>query len=97
LTPIAIARFQKILIEAIITGHLDIEQDKWQVLVEEHDVPFAALAFKDFSAAFYHLTQLSENYTNLKLPKIQLDVISTVKFSGSPLHLDANVNYEPNT
>lgn len=95
LTPIAIARFQKILVEAIITGHLDIEKDQWQVLVEEHDVPFAALALKDFFFIFYHLTQLSEHYSDLKLPKITLDVISRREFRDSPLHLDANVTSTP--
>jgi hypothetical protein len=39
LTPIAVARFQKTIIEAILTGHLDINKDNWSILVEEKDVP----------------------------------------------------------
>lgn len=96
LTPIAVARFQKIIIEAIITGHLDIKLGEWNILVEEHDVPFGSLALKDLADSFYHLTQLSEEYNELKFPKINLDVISNPEFFNSPLHLDANVSKEAN-
>jgi len=94
LTPVAIARFQKVIIEAIITGHLSIEKDEWLILVEEQDVPFAAMALKDFSEIFYHLTRLSEEYEKLTCPRIILDVISTPRFASSPLHLEANVSTE---
>ena len=92
LSPIAIARFQKIIIEAILTGHLDINKEQWNVLVEEKDVPFAALAIKDFQDIFHHLTQLSEEYCAFKLPNIDLTIISNKAFSNSALHLEVDVN-----
>lgn len=91
LTPIAVARFQKVLIEAIITGHLGIEKDSWKILVEEEDVPFAALAIKDFSKMFYHLTQLTDEYRDYLFPEIELHIISNKQFFQSKLHLGASV------
>lgn len=95
LTPIAIARFQKVIVEAIITGHLSLEKERWEILVEERDVPFAALALKDFTEMYHHLTQLSEDYSGLNLPEIYLDVISPAIFRDSLLHLTANVSTIP--
>lgn len=86
LSPIAIARFQKVLVEAILTEKLSLDKSKWEVLVEELDVPFAEIAIDDFKQLFYSLTQLSEDYSELKLPEIALHVISNKDFIGSPLH-----------
>jgi superfamily II DNA helicase RecQ len=85
LTPIAIARFQKVLLEAIITGHLDINKDKWQILVEEKDVPFAELAITDFKNTFGHLITLTQEFENYTLPEIDLFVVSNTEFIESPL------------
>ncbi len=85
LTPIAIARFQKVLIEAIITGHLDIKKDNWTILVEEKDVPFAHLAIEDFKNTFGHLISMTQDYTDYKLPGIELHIISNQSFSISRL------------
>jgi len=90
-TPIAIARFQKILVEAIITGHLSLNLKKWTVVVEEQDVPFANLALEDFKQLLYHLTQLSEKYEKVKLPEIDLHVVNGTVFHDSPLHGEAKV------
>lgn len=84
-TPLAIARFQNLLVEALLAGKLDINAEAWNMLVVEHDVPFAQLAIDDFVQMFEHITQLSSAYSNLKLPQINLDVISSSKFSTSPL------------
>jgi superfamily II DNA helicase RecQ len=86
LTPIAIARFQKVLLEAIITGHLDITKDKWQILIEEKDVPFGELAIADFKNTFGHLIALTQEFEQYKLPEIDLFVISNADFIKSPLH-----------
>ena len=94
LTPIGIARFQKVFVEALITGHLDLEKDKWQILVEEKDVPFAALALEELKKTFHHLTQLSEGYNHLKLPDISVDIISNVNFDDSKLHLGSQTHTE---
>ncbi|MCU4177304.1 DEAD/DEAH box helicase [Carboxylicivirga sp. N1Y90] len=92
LSPIAIARLQKTILEAMMTEHLSFDQDEWKVLVEEKDVPCAALAFKDLELLFNKLCSLSEQYQFLKFPIVKLDVISSAEFSNSPLHLDANVS-----
>ncbi len=86
-TPIAVARFHKMLIEAILTEKLSIEKESWEILVEEMDVPFAAIAIEDFKEMFVNLTQLSSDYENLKFPEIQLTVIPNPVYSNSPLHL----------
>jgi len=95
LTPIAIARFQKVLVEAIITGHLAINKDQWKILVEEEDVPFAHLAIEDFKNTFDHLTSLTQDHEDYKLPEIELHIISNKVFSKSKLQ-PANV-YEKAT
>ena len=94
LTPIAIARFQKVFLEAIITGHLDINKEKWTILVQEEDVPFAAIAIKDFEYLFHHLSALTEDYSEFKLPQIDLHVIGSIQFYNSPLHIGAKVYKE---
>lgn len=94
LTPIAIARFQKVLIEAIITGHLDISKSNWKVLVQEEDVPFASLAIKDFEQLFTHLVALTEEFQDYELPEIELHVIASKQYLKSPLHPDKNVYLE---
>ncbi|GAF04645.1 DEAD/DEAH box helicase [Saccharicrinis fermentans] len=92
LSPIAIARLQKVILEALMLGRLSLDQDEWRVLVEEKDVPCAAIAFKDLAMLFDHICGLSEDYSYIKFPKIELDIISCEEFSNSPLHLDANVS-----
>lgn len=86
-TPIAISRLHKTLIEVIATGRLDIKAKEWNVLVEEKDVPFAAIAFKDFEDMFNHLTALSQDYDDLKMPVINLEIIASERYKDSPLHL----------
>ena len=95
LTPIAIARFQKVIVEALITGHLEIDKKQWKILVEEKDVPFAAMAIKDLEQSFNHLSQLSISFDGLKFPAVDLDIISNDIFYNSPLHLGANTHIEP--
>lgn len=87
-TPIAIARFQKLLVEAILTGHLDIESEKWEFLIEEKDVPFAYIAIEDFKVMYANLISLTQDFEHLVLPEINLTVINASLFNSSPLHLD---------
>lgn len=94
LSPIAIARFQKVLVESIITKHLDIQKENWKVLVQEEDVPFAALAIEDFKQLFNNLIALTREYQNFKLPEIELSIITANQFKDSPLHGDANTYLE---
>lgn len=85
-TPIGIARIQKVIIEAALTGHISIEQNEWNVLVKENDVPCAALAFADLEMMYNHLTELSKDYDGRKFPKVNLTVLSP-EYYGSDLHL----------
>lgn len=87
-SPSAIARIQKLLVEVLITGKLDIEAEEWDILVEEKDVPCAALAFEDFKQMFNAITGISEDYSSLRLPHINLYIVSNEQYVNSPLHLD---------
>lgn len=86
LSPIGIARVQKIIIEALLIGKLDIQSPKWDILVLERDIPCTALAIADFKRMFNHLANLTQDYHHLSFPKVNLTIISTPEFSSSPLH-----------
>lgn len=86
--PLAVARIQKVIIEAVLTGHISINNKKWKVLVKECDFPCAALAFADLKEMFNHLTALSRDYDSLLFPDIELHIISK-QYHHSALHLDA--------
>ena len=86
LSPIGIARVQKTMIEAIITGRVDYKKEVLYILALEHDVPCAVLALTDFINSFNKLASLSEGYKDICFPKIQLDIISSPAFIDSPLH-----------
>jgi superfamily II DNA helicase RecQ len=87
-SPIGIARIQKTVLEALMTSVLDISQAEWNLIVIERDFSCAALAFEDLRQMFEHISALSQEYGKMKLPKINLEIISTDKFVNSPLHLD---------
>ena len=89
-SPLGIARIQKLLVEVLISGKLSLDLSEWNVLVEEMDVPCAALAFEDFKQMFNILTSMSVEYEELKLPKINLTIISNKEYNNSPLHLAEN-------
>lgn len=93
-TPIAIARFHKTIIEALIAEKLDINSQEWNILVQENDVPFAALAVKDLENLFNNLTALSADFDNLRLPKINLDIIANNRYADSKLHLSHPIYVE---
>ena len=86
LSPIGVARIQKTLIEAMITGRVDYQKDTLNILALERDVPCVALALKDLADSFNNLASLSEEYNGIRFPNIQLDVISSPEFLGSSLH-----------
>lgn len=86
-SPLAISRIQKLLIEILISGRLSLDMEEWNVLVEEKDVPCAALAFEDFRQMFDTLTSMSVEYSDMRLPKINLTIISNNQYDSSPLHM----------
>ena len=87
LSPIAVARLQKTVLEALMTGKLDINQNEWNILVKENDVPCATLAFEDLRQMFDNLVTLSKNYETMRFPKVNLEIIGLQEFINSPLHL----------
>lgn len=88
--PIAIARIEKVIIEAVLTGQISISKDVWNVVVKENDVPCSAIAFADLALMYNHLTALSADFNARRFPKVNLHVISKY-YSNSPLHLDSSV------
>lgn len=96
-SPIAIARLQKTILEALLTGKIDINKEEWNVLVKENDVPCSALAFEDLKQMFYNLTSLSTDFDKMKFPKVNLEIISNDKYLNSPLHLDFKPNAKATT
>lgn len=93
-TPIAIARVQKVFVEALIGRRLDLHKNEWNVLVEECDVPFAKLAVEDFKEMFNHLAALSQDFDNMRIPHINLHVISSRVYKDSSL-LGEDAIFEP--
>lgn len=93
--PLGVARIEKTIIEAVLTGHLSIEGEKWRVLVKEGDVPCAALAFEDLAQMFNHLVSATEEYSHLKFPEVELTIINA-RYQSSPLHLGKEVYLETN-
>ena len=70
----------------MITGRVDYKKETLNILALEHDVPCVALALKDLADSFNNLATLSEEYKDTRFPNLQLDVISSPAFVGSPLH-----------
>ena len=94
-TPLAVAKLQKLLIEAIGSGRLDMTAEKWRLLVIENDVPFARLAVDDFCEMYEHLAGLSSQSDLLVLPEIELTIVHSDRFAKSPLA--ATQNGSPST
>lgn len=85
LSPIGVFRIQKTMIEAILTGRLDILKSEFKILVIERDVPCAIMALEELAQMYNTLASLSEDYNKLKFPKVSLEVISTEEFASSGL------------
>lgn len=86
LAPIGIARIQKVVLEAILTGRLSLDVSEWNVVVKEADYPCAALAFADLEQMYNHLCALTVEYSDRTFPKINLTIVNPI-YKDSPLHL----------
>lgn len=84
LSPFAIARIQKTIIELILSNNLDLKSKEWNILAIERDVPCVALAIEDLKQHFKNLFALAgkEPY----FPTINLQVLCTNEFVNSKLH-----------
>ncbi|HAI69286.1 MAG TPA: hypothetical protein DCM38_07615 [Gammaproteobacteria bacterium] len=84
LTPFAIARMHKSLIELILKGDLNLTAPLWQIVVIERDVPCAFLAIEEFKTLFANLFLLEGQ--NRTLPPIKLQVFVTEEFKTAQLN-----------
>lgn len=94
-SPIAIGRFHKVLLEALLTEKLDIGKSEWRILVEEKDVPFAALAIEDFKQMFESISGLLDGGESYQLPRIILAILGSEAYKSSPLHLNQRIILNP--
>lgn len=83
LSPIAIARIQRAVIEMIQSGHLDLNVNKWNIAVYERDVPCAHWAFNDLRTIIERMSGLSDE--GFSLPEMNLCVLRTDEFKKSPI------------
>lgn len=84
LSPYAIARVQKILVELMIHGILDLNAEEWNLAIIERDVPCAYLAIEDLRQCFAHLFFLENK--GRSLPPISLKICTTEAFHHAKLH-----------
>lgn len=84
LSPFAIARVQKTIVELILSNNLDLEAKEWNILAIERDVPCVALAIEDLKQHFQQLFALAGKKQSF--PTVNLQVLSTEEFVNSKLH-----------
>lgn len=89
LSPLAIARTERMLLQAMLTGVLDISKKEWNLVVVERDVPCAAIAVDLLKKSYEMMSKLDGS--NTMLPQIHLSIVSTEEFINSPLHLGYKV------
>ncbi|MBI5220188.1 MAG: ATP-dependent DNA helicase RecQ [Bacteroidia bacterium] len=83
LSPFAIARVQKILIQNLLQGKLSLTATKWKVAVIERDVACAAIAIADLKQQLQHILALQDKTFN---PEIELTVFTTQEFQSATLN-----------
>ncbi len=83
LTPFAVARVQKVVLDAILSGHLNVNEEKWEIVVIERDVPCAGLAMEDLNEWLKNIFNLSGR---TEIPKIILKkVFASQEFARAEL------------
>lgn len=68
----AIARIQKTFVEALISDRLDIKKEALDILIIEDGTSVAKIALEDFAELYHHIVALTQNYSNLILPTINI-------------------------
>lgn len=85
LSPIAIARIQKLIIRFLISlGNTILEKSNFKVAVVERDIPCGYIAIDDLNEQINNLCQLKGERN---LPKIEVAVFNDSEYSDSPLQL----------
>src|SRR5690606_36278513 len=81
LSPFAIARVQKTIIQLILSNNLDLNAKQWNILAIERDVPCVALPIEDLKQQLQHLFTLAGKEQNF--PTIDLQILSTEEIANS--------------
>jgi ATP-dependent DNA helicase RecQ len=84
LSPVAIARIQKTILEFVIAGKLKFYSKKWNIAVIERDVPCAFLAIEDLKQLLQNLFTLEGS--GKKVPEINLSVFTNDEFKDAILN-----------
>lgn len=84
LTPLAVARVQRTMVECMASGVLPLHKQRWQVAIIERDVPCGHLAVEGLKELFMELFELDGKERHL--PEIDLQVYSTAEYEAAELH-----------
>jgi superfamily II DNA helicase RecQ len=83
LSPFAIARVQKTIVELILSNNLDLKKKQWNIIAIERDVPCVNIAIDDLKQQFQNLYSLSDS--KFEFPEINLQILNTKEFAESSL------------
>ena len=84
LSPILIARIQKILLRELLNGNLDLKEKSWTICIIERDIPGSSLAIRDIEESLnYYSTLIKDTFS---IPSINLHIYSTPEFIEAELH-----------
>lgn len=89
----AIAQIQKTIVEAMITGRLDIQSAEWNVLTIEDGTDITDIAVKDLVEMYNNVIAMTDGYNNMLLPHINIVKASSVKTDDIfDIVIDVSVN-----
>jgi superfamily II DNA helicase RecQ len=93
LSPILIARVQKMLLRQIIDGKLDSKKKRWKICIIERDVPGGSLAIRDLEDSLTQYLSLIEE--DIQIPTIDVQIYSSPEFIDGQLHDESLDNPTP--
>lgn len=81
LTPLAVARIQRVLVELLLKGTLSLDAEVWRIAILERDVDCALAACRDFESTLSDLFALTGKES--AIPRIDLTTFDTPEFRCS--------------
>lgn len=78
-----IARIQKTIVEAMITGRLSIQSEEWKILIIEDSTDVAEIAVTDFVEMYSNLIAMTESYDDMLLP--HMSVVKTTSANADDI------------
>jgi len=85
LTPIAVARIQRVVLQLILQGELSMDSPVWKIGIIERDVDCAWIAIEDFKDIWKRFNDLAG--TSIILPEIELAIYSTLEFNSQNIKI----------